>query len=307
MTAVRNRGWAAVAALASVVLSLWIVQPPLLIFVPLALMLVALPPRRPMLLALAIFVIWLVFRPVLTSGVMWNFERGWALVLGAWFVLVVALTPGWRFLTRSITAVVGTAGTMCLLIAVNRGGLSALDVEYGAMMSAAFEQWTTMLQDDQTADSFRQMSGMLVRTMTDIYPALLGLESVAALGVTWWAYCQLAHTPEPTFGPWRDLRFPDELIWLLIAGLVMFLVPLDPLTHRAGLNVLVFMSGLYAARGAAVLTALGGAPGPLGWVLGALIVALMFPFVMATTLLVGLSDTWLDLRARRAASQSPGS
>jgi ABC-type branched-subunit amino acid transport system permease subunit len=56
-----------------------------------------------------------------------------------------------------------------------------------------------------------------------------------------------------------------------------------------------------------VLVVIGGAPGPLGVVIGALVVVLLTPFVMATTFLVGLSDTWLDIRARRAASPTPGS
>jgi hypothetical protein len=38
-----------------------------------------------------------------------------------------------------------------------------------------------------------------------------------------------------------------------------------------------------------------------------LLVLFLTPFVMATTFLVGLSDTWLDIRARRRASSTPGS
>jgi hypothetical protein len=64
---------------------------------------------------------------------------------------------------------------------------------------------------------------------------------------------------------------------------------------------------LYALRGAAVLLVIGGASGPLAVVVGMLLVLFLTPFVMATTFLVGLSDTWLDIRARRRASSTPGS
>ena len=63
---------------------------------------------------------------------------------------------------------------------------------------------------------------------------------------------------------------------------------------------MTFMAVLYALRGAAVLVVIRGVPGPLGMVVGALLVVFMYPLVMATTFIVGLSDTWLDIRARRA-------
>jgi len=61
---------------------------------------------------------------------------------------------------------------------------------------------------------------------------------------------------------------------------------------------------LYALRGLAVMIALFGAPGPLGVVFGALMLLFLFPMVLATTLMVGLSDTWLDLRARARGSST---
>ena len=45
-------------------------------------------------------------------------------------------------------------------------------------------------------------------------------------------------------------------------------------------------------------------PFVLGMVVGTLLVVFLYPFVMATTFIVGLSDTWLDIRARREASSS---
>ena len=57
----------------------------------------------------------------------------------------------------------------------------------------------------------------------------------------------------------------------------------------------------------ALLLMLAPVPGPVGIIVGTLLVLLLSKLVMATTIVVGLSDTWLDLRARRAAPTKPGS
>jgi hypothetical protein len=36
--------------------------------------------------------------------------------------------------------------------------------------------------------------------------------------------------------------------------------------------------------------------------IGGVLFLLLYPLVMATTVLVGVTDTWLDIRARRAAA-----
>jgi hypothetical protein len=140
-----------------------------------------------------------------------------------------------------------------------------------------------------------------------LFPALLALASLAALGVAWWAFGRVGQGVGQPLSRWRDFRFRDELVWLLIAGVALLLLPLDQLATRMGENLLLFMAVLYVLRGAAVLLVLGGATGPIGMVIGALLVVLLTPFVMATTFLVGLSDTWLDIRARRETSSTPGS
>ena len=93
-------------------------------------------------------------------------------------------------------------------------------------------------------------------------------------------------------------------VWVLIGGLALLLLPLDGLADRAGGNLLVFMAALYALRGAAVLLVVGGSPGLLGWLLVALVGLLLYPLVMIAMFAIGLSDTWLDLRTRRARPDS---
>jgi hypothetical protein len=77
------------------------------------------------------------------------------------------------------------------------------------------------------------------------------------------------------------------------------ILPLENVASRAGANLLTFMAALYAVRGLAVLLTLFGSPSLFGALLGALLLVMLYPIVMATTLMVGLTDTWLDLRARR--------
>jgi len=56
----------------------------------------------------------------------------------------------------------------------------------------------------------------------------------------------------------------------------------------------------------AVLLVLGGVPGPFGIALAVVVTIVLYPLVMAATILLGLTDTWLDLRTRRGVATPPG-
>jgi hypothetical protein len=307
-----GRGWGRVALLAAVTMVLSVVQPALLIFIPLALLLVGLPPRRPVLLAGAGLILWLSFRDVPPEATLWYFERGWSLLLGAWFLLLATLAPRWRFLARGLTAVAAAAATAAMLLVANRGGLERLDALLSEQLRGAARNavavWTRAVGLERVSEDLTAAVYAAAELQVKLYPAMLGLASLAALGVAWWAYGRLGRGEAAPLAPLREFRFRDELVWLLIAGVVLLGLPLDALATRLGENLLTFMAVLYALRGAAVLLVIGGAPGPVGLVIGALLVVFLYPFVMATAFLVGLSDTWLDIRRRRAeAASRPGS
>jgi hypothetical protein len=303
----RGRGWIGVAALALATTVLSVVQPVLLIFIPLALLFVALPPRRPLLVVLAVVIGWLSFADTAGQGPLWYFERGWSLVLGGWFVALVALMPRWRFLPRALAAVAGTAVTAGVILAAGGGGLGRLDTVVSAQFrsgaSQALAAWARAVGFERVSEEMQRAVYAAAELQIKLYPALLALASVAALGIAWWAYDRLARGHARPLGRLREFRFRDELVWLLIAGLVLLALPIGELANRAGENLLMFMAALYALRGVAVLVMVGGVPGPLGWVLGALLVVFLYPLVMAATFLVGLSDTWLDIRARRSTGR----
>jgi hypothetical protein len=308
----RGRGWAVVALLALATMVLSVVQPALLIFVPLALLLVGLPPRRPVLLALAGLILWLTFREVPAEPTLWYFERGWALVLGAWFLLAVTLLPQWRFLPRALLALAGSVVTASLFLLASRGGFQRLDGLLSDQLRGAARNavatWSRLVGLDRVSEDLTSAVYAAAELQVKLYPAMLALASLAALGIAWWSFGRLAHGDRAPLGSLREFRFRDELVWLLVGSVLLLGLPLDALATRVGENVLTFMAVLYVLRGAAVLLVIGGVPGPLGIAVGVLLVVFLYPFVMATAFLVGLSDTWLDIRKRRQqAASGPGS
>jgi hypothetical protein len=310
-TGVRDRGWVRVAGLTLVTMVLSIVQPVLLIFVPLALLVLGLPPRPAPLLAFAAVVLWLAFGQGLTDETLWYFERGWALLLGAWFVVMVVALPGRGFMARGLAAVLATSASAGVLLATSRGGWERLDHAVADQLrsaaSNALTVWSRAAGAERVTTEVSRAVQAAAELQIKLYPALLALASLAALGVAWWAFGRLSRREAMPLRPLREFRFRDDLVWLLIAAVLLLALPLGALATRAGENLLTFMAVLYALRGAAVLLVIGGAPGPLGVVLTALLVVFMYPLVMAAAFVVGLSDTWLDIRSRRQQPSAPGS
>jgi hypothetical protein len=243
---------------------------------------------------------------------LWYFERGWALVLGAWFVVFASLLPNWTFFPAALAALGLTVGTAVTFVLLSRGGLIGLDDAISERLRTgageALATWSRTFGGNRVGEEVRQAVYSAADLQAALYPALLALASLAALGIAWWAFGRLVRGEVNPLGRLRDFRFRDELVWLLIVGVALVVLPIDGIAARAGQNLLTFMGALYALRGLAVLIVIGGGvPGPFGVLLGAVLLVFLYPFVMATTFLVGLSDTWLDIRARRRTTPNPGS
>ncbi len=134
-----------------------------------------------------------------------------------------------------------------------------------------------------------------------IFPALLGLASLSALGLAWWLFGRLSRRTAEGIGPLREFRFNDQLVWVLIVGLVVLLVGSGAM-ERIGTNAVVFMGGLYALRGLAVVLFMTGGVSFFGVVLLGLGFFFVAPLFLAGAFVIGLGDTWLNLRSRRGAS-----
>jgi hypothetical protein len=305
----RGRGWAAVLALALFTAALSVVQPGLLIFMPLGLLLVALAPHRPHLLVLGVLLVVAGFVTPAREAY-WYFERGWALLLGGWFLATVAALPRAGFLVRALTAVTGAAASAVLLFATGRASFQRIDSTVADRLRASADSfvagWRSSGAFDRVGGEVTETLYQAVALQAMVFPALLALASVAALAVAWWGFRRMSGADERPLAPLREFRFHDGLVWLLIAGIALLLLPLHELADRFGSNLLTFMTALYALRGLAVLLVLGGAPGPLALLVGAVLFLLLYPLVVVTTVLVGLSDTWLDIRTRRRAPPEPG-
>ena len=102
----------------------------------------------------------------------------------------------------------------------------------------------------------------------------------------------------------REFRFNDQMIWVFIGGLLLLALTLGDGWTRLGHNTVLVMGALYAVRGAAVMLFLNGGLTALGGMVLAAITLLIAPVLVAGALLVGLGDTWLDVRTRVRALTS---
>jgi Predicted membrane protein (DUF2232) len=304
----RWRGWLAILALA-IVTTASVVRPALLIFVPLALLLLALPPRRPLMVGVGLLIVFMAATGP-AADPWWYAARGWALLLGGWFLGAIALLPNARFLARGLIAVAGSYATAAVVFAASAASFASVDARIARLMRTDAAANLEVVRRLRWGPGVTEQMEASVYQFADwralLFPGLLALASLAALAIAWWGYRRLSGAVERPLAPLREFRFPDALVWLLIVGVALLLLPVGALAERAGSNLLTFMAALYALRGAAVLLALGGVIGPFGMLIAAALLLLLYPIVVITTVLVGLSDTWLDIRTRREAPQEPG-
>ena len=305
-------GWGTVLALAVCTAVLSVSNPGLLLLVPFAVLAVALPPRRlAMTLGALLMVVLVMSGP--RGGLLWYFERGWALLAAAWFVVMVVALPRQGFLVRGLAALLAAELTTTVFLVFNRGSFDRLESAVGARLreaaGSAMEGWQRLgapggAGGDGDAVPLSELVYRFAELQVLLFPALLALATLAGLAVAWWGYRRLSSGEREPLAPLREFRFPNDLVWVLIVGLGLLLLPTGAVAERVGSNLLTFMAALYALRGLAVLLVIGGAPGPLGWLIGLLVVLFLYPLVMTATVLVGLTDTWLDIRARRRASSA---
>jgi len=255
-----------------------------------------------------------------------NLVRGWSLLLAGSFGLVCLFNPKRPLFGRALGALVITlvlATIMCLVGPVSVSQAAKIVADELARRNA--EWMKTMTDVLQTKDAaaliekipaLAELPAETERQLTlfsgagvTVFPALLALQSLAALALAWATYHRLSRARiGAPLRPLREFRFNDQLVWGLIVGLTFLLLPTLRSLHGAGKNLLVFFAALYAVRGFGVLSWFM-APGSLGVTLAVGIVMLMAPvlkifavlaFMMlgVAALALGLGDTWADWRSR---------
>lgn len=294
----RGRGdLARLAGFGLVTLALSVTPPLVLVGLPLALMLVAFGPRS---MTAALMVGIAVTAAALGDRAgLWWFERGWALLLGGSFVWISDWKSDWGFAAKALAAV-WLAATVAALIFVARPA-AWLDVNVlitGRANEAAAS--AVRLLGDRADDTVLALVRRIVALQVAVFPALIGVSSLAALGVVGTVHGWLGGG-RTRFGELRNFRFNDHLVWVWLIGLALILAPIGGVADRVGGNAVLFMGALYVVRGAAVVLSLVGGISLTVGILGGLVAVLIYPILALLTgamLIVGLGDTWLNVRAR---------
>ncbi len=249
--------------------------------------------------------------------------RGWGVLVAVAFGVWAVVWPERSFLPRALA----TLGLALLIGGVTSfavpGGPARVRQVFAAEMlrrSDAFEaDWRARVASKEWRD-YRAAKAkqaiwfeekleeqrIMVRQSAEqssvLFPALLALESLAALGLAWALYHRVgrARIGAP-LARLREFRFDDQFIWGLVIGLLLLVVPgLGPL-RGLGANLLLFFGALFGLRGAGVAL-FYLAPGR---VMTVVLVSVSVLFAGAAGVIfvgLGLGDTWRDWRRRERPS-----
>ena len=232
----------------------------------------------------------------------WFVERAWALVVAGWFVALTMARPTWRLSSRAMAAVMGSITTGFAFSMARAGAWDAVDwtISYGVLgsVSAAMDMATLLMRGRSISPAFVTAMYEMAEAQVVVFPAMIGLASMAALAVAWWVFTRMTGGGDQGIGPVGMFRFNDHLVWLLIGGLLLVVTRWGDAISRVGANAVVFMGALYAVRGAGVVMFVSGGISLLGYVLFALGLLVAAPYVVGVAIVIGIGDTWLDLRER---------
>jgi len=250
--------------------------------------------------------------------------KGWALLLAASFGLVSLFSPTQPFISRALSTLALAAGLGFILVLVSPGGpariSSAMSTEYARRIDESMVQMRQTMpkpKDRASAEdaerfntAIEEQTVEISKSSSPLVPAILALESLAAMALAWSLYHRLSTVDiGPQLSRLRDFRFNDQLVWGVAVGASVFILPAFAEGRNAGLNLLVFFGSLYVLRGLGIL----------GWISNGNVVRL-FLAVVSWTLIVGfiaykmgffvvlgaplialafalgLGDTWVDWR-----------
>ncbi len=294
-----DRGTLARAAGFGLVTLVFAPAPPLvLVGLPLALLLVASGPRN----MWSVVVVAAVIGLALTgerSGLWW-FARGWPLLLGGAYVVVATWRPGWSFSATALVALGLAVVVAAAAFAARPGAWLDVDTLMAAQVNGETATWSVRLglaEDEGAQSVLRRAAAVQVA----LFPAFLAVSSLGALGLAVTVRNRLTGNAVRAIGQLRGFSFNDHLVWIWLLGLALVVAPIGGMADRIGGNAVTFMGLLYVLRGAAVLLSLVGGISLVMGIVGGLLALVLYPLLalaLVVALIVGLGDTWLDLRAR---------
>jgi hypothetical protein len=258
---------------------------------------------------------WMLLRPLGAGSGFEFLARGWSIVLVSMFGIACMLGGRRLFLSRALSAVAATfifGGAVVLMSDVSPGRVQrtlADELDRRAAPMNAQMQATTMAPEWQDfADSNPRFAALVEQVLeswnrmpevtVSFFPALLALESMAALALAWGLFHRISRTRlGPPLSRLRDFKFGDQLVWGLLVGIVLVVIPSLGALRGLGVNLILFFGALYVLRGVGVL-AWFMADRRLAIAMLVLLALLFTPAVGILALGLGLGDTWVDWRGR---------
>lgn len=295
-------GWRSAAALLAVVFFAFGVNAGVLLAIPF-LLLVGMKGIRGLGTFAAVVFAMLVTVAGVRDGV-WFMDRAWALLVGGLFVAASLARPTSKLSTRALMAVLGAGAVTGGFMALRAGAWGAVDWAINDRVQFTIAQ---MLDQVESLRGGEALAPALVVSMYDmaeaqmeVFPAITGITSMAALCVAWWTYARLTNSRESGLGRLKDFRFNDQLVWVFVGGLLLLVTRAGEPLGRVGANAVVFMGALCAVRGAAVVVFVSGGVSLIGFFVVAVGLVLVPALVLGGALVIGLSDVYLDVRGRVA-------
>lgn len=302
-----ERGWTLARATLLIVATVMLspIGPLWLVFVPFALLLLAFRSDDWVSVAVAAVVLGLCFAGSRPGGMEWYVPRAWSLIVGGAFVAATVLRRGEDLVGHVLWSLAGGAAVVLLIGVVRPHVIEGVnwwmvgEIRQASLVAGNILEQLQGGADPEVRARLQAAVQRWVGFQQDVYPAMLSLATAAGLGVAWFGFERISgrfRSPRAI----RDFRFSDHLVWLLIGALLLLVLPVGRMAFRVGENAALFMGGLYLVRGVAIMLWIGAAAVTSVWsgVLLALAAVFLYPIVLGTALVLGLSDTWVDLRAR---------
>lgn len=259
--------------------------------------------------------------PAGAGGAYYDVARAWGLVVAGAFGLVCIIGRQRSFLERALSAIL-VAGLLALLLMVLTGQspreverIFANEFQSRNAAAAVMMQESAKLIGDrlphlakmasQAVGERIEFQDALSHAGAPLFPALLALEALAACALAWALYHRLSRARiGAALAPLSRFTFSDQIIWALVAGVAMIVLPTLAAAGSLGRNLILFVGALYVLRGYGILRWLVSRRMA---VVSVFLAVVIFPISLLTVfpaLGLGVTDTWANWRARLGVVRS---